>query len=55
MLAEMLAHTEDAPAVLMDAIPGYPKGNRLLLNTNGARRRIAHTFGFDPEIGSFDL
>ena len=55
MLAEMLAHTDDAPAVLMDAIPGYPRGNRLLINTNGARPRIAHTFGFDPGTASFEL
>ena len=55
MLAEMLAHTEDAPAVLMDAIPGYPQGNRLLINANGARARIAHTFGFDHRTESFNL
>jgi len=55
MISEMLAHTDDAPAVMMDEFPGYPKGFRLLLNANGARRRIAHTLGFDPEIGKMDL
>jgi 3-polyprenyl-4-hydroxybenzoate decarboxylase len=50
MMAEMLSHTEDGPAVLMDAIPGYPKGNRLLINANGAKERIAHTLGFDHRI-----
>jgi UbiD family decarboxylase len=55
MISEMLAHTEDAPAVIMDAFPGYPKGFRLLLNANGARRRIAYTLGFDPDIGKMDL
>lgn len=55
MLAEMLSHTEDAPAVIMDAFPGLPRGHRLLLNANGARRRIAHTFGLSPETDSFSL
>jgi len=54
-LAEMLSHTEDAPAVLMNTIPGYPKGNRLLINANGARQRVAHTCGFDPRIGGIHL
>jgi UbiD family decarboxylase len=55
MLAEMLAHTEDAPAVLMEGIPGYPRGNRLLINANGARSRIAHTFGFSADTGAYQL
>jgi 4-hydroxy-3-polyprenylbenzoate decarboxylase len=54
-IAEMLAHTENAPAVLMDAIPGYPGGHRLLINANGAKPRIAHTLGFDPAIENFAL
>ncbi|MFH0845513.1 MAG: UbiD family decarboxylase [Pseudomonadota bacterium] len=49
-LAEMLSHAEDGPAVMMNAIPGYPKDHRLLINANGARERIAHTFGFNPQI-----
>jgi UbiD family decarboxylase len=55
MLAEMLAHSDEGPAVLMDSFPGYPKGFRILINTNGARRRIAHTLGFDPNIGKLEL
>jgi 4-hydroxy-3-polyprenylbenzoate decarboxylase len=54
-IAEMLSHTEDAPAVLMDEIPGYQKGFRILLNTNGKRSRIAHTLGLDPNISSLSL
>jgi len=55
MLAEMLSHTEDAPAVIMDTIPGYPKWHRLLINANGARQRIAHTLGFDHRIDRIPL
>lgn len=55
MLAEMLSHSEEAPAVIMDDIPGYPQGYRILLNANGAKRRIAHTFGLQPDIDSFAL
>src|SRR3990170_938494 len=55
MLAEMLSHTEDAPAVIMDSIPGYPKWHRLLINANGARQRIAHTLGFDHDIDRIPL
>ena len=55
MLAEMLAHTEDAPAVMMDNIPGYPKGHRLLINANGAKQRIAVTLGLDPTMENLRL
>ena len=55
MLAEMLAHTDDAPCVIMDEFAGYPKGFRIIINTNGARRRIALTLGEDPNISKMDL
>lgn len=54
-IAEMLSHTEDAPAVLLDEIPGYEKGYRILLNANGAKSRVAHSLGFDPEIDRISL
>jgi 4-hydroxy-3-polyprenylbenzoate decarboxylase len=55
MLAEMLAHSDEGPAVIMDKFPGFPEGFRILINANGARRRIALTVGEDPDIGKMDL
>lgn len=49
-ITEMLVHTDEAPACLFDNIPGYPKGYRVLVNANGARRRIALTLGLSPDI-----
>src|SRR5690348_14721941 len=54
-VAEMLHHTEESPAVLFDAVPGYPKGFRVLINPLGARRRLAFTLGMDPGIGALDM
>jgi UbiD family decarboxylase len=54
-VAEMLHHTEESPAVLFDAVPGYPKGNRVLINPLGARRRLAFTLGMDPGIGALEM
>ncbi|MBI2304914.1 MAG: UbiD family decarboxylase [Chloroflexi bacterium] len=50
-IAEMLAHTDEAPAVLFDNIPDYPPGYRLLIHGNGARRRLAFTLGLPTDIG----
>ncbi len=54
-ISEMLHHTDDSPAVLFDEIPGYEAGNRLLVNSLSARRRLAVSLGLDPEIGTFEL
>ncbi|ATW23730.1 UbiD family decarboxylase [Candidatus Formimonas warabiya] len=54
-IGEMLARSNDAPAVIMDNIPGYPKGNRILINNQGTRRRVALTFGFDTDISDSEL
>ena len=45
LVSEMLHHTEESPAVLFDAIPGYEKGRRVLVNSLGNRRRLATTLG----------
>lgn len=55
MVSEMLHHTEDSPAVLFDAIPGYGSGWRVLVNSLGNRRRLAHTLGLKHDIGTFEL
>jgi 3-polyprenyl-4-hydroxybenzoate decarboxylase len=54
-ISEMLTHTDGAPAVICDEIPGYPKGFRVLLNSNGERERLAITLGLDPNIGTEEL
>ena len=40
-VSEMLIHTLGAPTVLFDEIPGYPAGQRILVNGNATRSRRA--------------
>ncbi len=54
-ITEMLHHTDEAPAVLFDDIDGYPRGYRILVNANGARRRLALTLGLPVDISGPDL
>src|ERR671930_931735 len=54
-ISEMLHHTEGAPAVLFDRIPGYPAGYRILVNAQGERRRLAVSLGLPVDIGVFEL
>jgi 4-hydroxy-3-polyprenylbenzoate decarboxylase len=54
-IAEMLHHTDGAPAVLFDRIPGYTPGWRVLVNAQGERRRLAVSLGLPCEIGAWDL
>jgi UbiD family decarboxylase len=54
-ISEMLHHTDESPAVLFDKIPGYPPGYRVLVNTFGARSRLALTLGLPTNIGVWEL
>src|SRR5438270_11194925 len=54
-IAEMLVHTDGAPAVLFDKIPGYPDGYRILTNAQGERPRLAVSRGLPAGISAFDL
>jgi len=54
-IAEMLVHTDGAPAVLFDKIPGYPDGYRILTNAQGERPRLAVSLGLPAGITAFDL
>jgi UbiD family decarboxylase len=54
-IAEMLVHTDGAPAVLFDSILGYPRGYRVLVNAQGERPRLAVTLGLPTTISAFDL
>jgi UbiD family decarboxylase len=55
LISEMLHHTDDSPAVLLDQIPGYEPGWRILLNTLGNRKRLASTLNLPVDIGTFEL
>jgi 4-hydroxy-3-polyprenylbenzoate decarboxylase len=54
-VTEMLHHTDGAPAVLFDRIPGYPDGFRVLVNAQGERSRLAVTLGLPTTIGPWEL
>lgn len=49
-VTEMLHHTDDAPVVVFDDIPGYPKGYRIVANAVATRRRLALTLGLPLDI-----
>lgn len=49
-VSEMLHHTLGSPAVLFDEIPGYPKGHRIIVNTNATRSRLALSLGLPTDI-----
>jgi UbiD family decarboxylase len=51
-VTELLDHTPDSPAALFDAVPGYPRGYRVLSNGMGNRRRQAITLGIDPSTAT---
>lgn len=48
-ITEMLDHTDGAPCVLFDSIPGYEQGRRVIVNCNGTRRRQAVTIDIPSE------
>ena len=54
-IAEMLHHTDGAPAVLFTRIPGYGPGYRILVNAQGERRRLAVSLGLPVDIGTWEL
>jgi UbiD family decarboxylase len=54
MASELLNHSDPAPAVLFDKIPGYPKGHRLLVNFFGGRRKNM-TLGLPSELNNVQL
>src|ERR1700738_4814451 len=54
-VADVPTHNLGSPAVLFDEIPGYPKGQRILVNANAAPRRLALTLGLPPESTRHEL
>ena len=54
MAAELISHTDAAPAVLFDDVPGSLAGSRVLVNMFGARRKNM-TLGFPVELDKVAL
>src|ERR1700721_2438616 len=48
-ISEMLTPNPARPAGVFDQIPGYAKGQRILVNANAAPRRLALPLGLPPE------
>lgn len=54
MAAEVVLHDENAPCVIFDEVPGYPKGFRVLTNFFGGRRKNM-TLGFHAGLTKLEL
>src|SRR5512138_2231123 len=54
MAAELVQHSDVAPCVVFDEIPGFPKGFRVLTNFFGGRRKNM-TLGFPLESSKLQL
>ncbi|MDP6559176.1 MAG: UbiD family decarboxylase [Candidatus Binatia bacterium] len=54
MAAELLNHSDPAPATVFDKIPGYPQGHRVLVNFFGGRRKNM-TLGLPPQLSNVQL
>ena len=54
MAAEMVQHSDAAPCVIFDEIPGFPKGFRVLTNFFGGRRKNM-TLGFPAGLNRLEL
>ena len=54
MAAELVLRDGNAPAVLFDEIPGYPKGFRVLTNFYGGKR-MNMTMGFPDHLTKLEL
>ena len=52
--AELVQHDENAPCVIFDEVPGCTKGDRVLTNFFGGKRKNM-TLGFPPEYTKLEL
>ena len=53
-LTEMMAEKE-GPLLLFDAIPGYPKGFRIVTNVLATARRFALALSLSPDLSRLDI
>jgi UbiD family decarboxylase len=54
MAAELVLHSDTAPCVIFDEIPGFPRGHRVLVNFFGGKRKNM-TLGFPPHLSKLEL
>ncbi len=54
MAAELVLHSDTAPCVLFDEIPGFPRGYRVLVNFFGGKRKNM-TLGFPLHLNKLEL
>lgn len=54
MAADLVMHSDDAPCVVFDDVPGCEKGHRVLVNFFGGKRKNM-TLGFAPELTRLEL
>src|ERR671939_601839 len=54
-LVDMLMEKPGNPAVLFDAIPGFPRGRRVLGNVLTSPARVAISGGLDAGLSKLDL
>lgn len=50
VLSEALERSRRGPAIMFDAIPGFPRGHRVLVNVLGSLRRLALTVGLPLDL-----
>src|ERR1700741_2102067 len=53
-ITEVAAGLADAPAILFDAIVGFPRGFRIFTNATTNPQRAALALGLDPTLGALD-
>jgi UbiD family decarboxylase len=53
-ITELMAE-QDGPLLLFDAIPGYPKGFRIVTNALGTARRFALALGLSPDAPKLEI
>jgi UbiD family decarboxylase len=54
LAADLVMHSDTAPCVIFDEIPGYPKGHRVLVNFFAGRRKNM-TLGLPLEFNKMEL
>ena len=54
-VADLVTERGSSPAVLFDAIKGYPKGYRVLVNSLGSTKRLGLSLGMPMHLGSMEF
>jgi 4-hydroxy-3-polyprenylbenzoate decarboxylase len=54
MASELVLHSDTAPCVIFDQVPGCPSGHRVLVNFFGGKRKNM-TLGFPTHLGKLEL